>query len=349
MKEAGLTSTLNRLRLPLILGVVLIHCDILDYMDSAEPGLAVFGGFMRVMNVLFGLCVPMFFFISGYFFFRDGLLTRQLYLGKVKSRWHTLIIPYLAWNLIGLAAVGIKSLPPLATHFPQYEGAFSSVWSVLRGFYCQAHVPYPYDFPLWFLRDLIVLVVFAPVISFAFRLLRQYFVAVYAVVIVLLPCLPTIVYSSCFFFVLGATVSIYRIRVAAKYLRPLATTLLYGALVVASFYVSGPLMRLGRCLVGILWLISLSAWLGRTDKGPNKALMPMVFFIYACHGPYSSVVTKGTVMLMTPEDSSLLAFCAYFTVFAVNMAITLSLYAVGRRCFPRVVTVLTGNRNPVLP
>ena len=60
-------------------------------------------------------CIPLFFFISGYLFFRetkDGGGIQKI-LRKMRTRAHSLILPYLLWNLLFFLSIIFSSSPTL--------------------------------------------------------------------------------------------------------------------------------------------------------------------------------------------------------------------------------------------
>lgn len=81
----------------LILGVVMQHCNyILGYPEFVEN----YPGSLRFLRLLvYKICdasVPCFFMISGFLFFNGiGRFTATTYYRKLKSRFHTLFIPYM--------------------------------------------------------------------------------------------------------------------------------------------------------------------------------------------------------------------------------------------------------------
>src|ERR671932_1197046 len=92
-----LSKKIKFLRLPLIIGIVAYHSPTMSvgYAD------AFFQNFMA--NAWGGSCVHFFFILSGFLFFQNFNLSLNSYLEKLKSRFRTLLVPYLFWNLVVLA------------------------------------------------------------------------------------------------------------------------------------------------------------------------------------------------------------------------------------------------------
>lgn len=161
------------LRFPLAAMVVYLHSmnveftpvDILMEWETASFEVAFYDS-MRVLisRVLGHLVVPSFMFISGYLFFIQlDKWNWNIYLRKIRQRIHTLLIPYLLWIIIPVF-INIVWL-----HKPSLIGDYVSsilekgLWHILTD---------PLNAVLWFLRDLIVLVVISPFIYFVLKKIK---------------------------------------------------------------------------------------------------------------------------------------------------------------------------------
>lgn len=71
-----------------------------------------------ISSVLSGIAIPLFFFFSGFLFFKDSEFSLTVYIHKLRSRAKTLLIPYLMWNFIAILNNIVKMLPPLSKFFP---------------------------------------------------------------------------------------------------------------------------------------------------------------------------------------------------------------------------------------
>lgn len=96
--------TIEKLRFLLAALVVLLHCyNLYDYGSGAITFDRSLYDFVRIFFTQ-GVCrvaVPTFFLMSGYLFFKNlEYWNNQEYVKKMKSRFWTLFIPYLLWNLI---------------------------------------------------------------------------------------------------------------------------------------------------------------------------------------------------------------------------------------------------------
>lgn len=110
------SKTINWLRFPLAVAVVLIHISpkidtqSINYSSLSSDDLyALFASLFS--HVITYIAVPCFFLFSGFlFFFKVNRFTRELYFKKLRVRALTLLVPYLLWNLLPiLSNTAIKS------------------------------------------------------------------------------------------------------------------------------------------------------------------------------------------------------------------------------------------------
>lgn len=74
------------LRFPLMVGVVMIHCDISDQLVPELRGQWAQDVMYFFSNIIGRFSVPMFFLISGFLFYRNGTLTHNEYASKLHHR-----------------------------------------------------------------------------------------------------------------------------------------------------------------------------------------------------------------------------------------------------------------------
>lgn len=182
------SKTISFLRLPLIAFVVLVHCDFVsevpELSDSVQyPG---YNYMSEIIHLLFSQsAVLLFFFFSGYLFFiRISDYKSKTYLKKLSNRTRTLLVPYLFWNLIII--VGYLIIQWFAPTFLPGENVAEynakdwlvSLWdaSAVRNY-----SSLPLNQPLWFIRDLMVVVICSPLVYIFIKYLRVFGVLVLGV------------------------------------------------------------------------------------------------------------------------------------------------------------------------
>jgi hypothetical protein len=120
----------------------------------------------------------MFFVISGYLYFLNiNNLSWEAYLSKTNKRFLTILLPYISWNIIALM------LSP--SHLTSL-----SLYDILQGFWGQGKGFFPWNSPLWFLRDLMIVQLLTPLIYIIIKETKYWFVGL-LLLLLFLGVLPT--------------------------------------------------------------------------------------------------------------------------------------------------------------
>ena len=122
------------------------------------------------------IAVPIFFFISGISMFRNYRPNPQ----KLKSRIKALLIPYLIWNIIGLLCAILDTYTPLSNIISGREFFEPTIKNILEGIFL-----YKYNFQFWFLYDLIIFVILAPI--FNIMISKKRLGIIFGVIFLILP------------------------------------------------------------------------------------------------------------------------------------------------------------------
>lgn len=165
-----LSQTITFLRLPLIVAVVFIHTVLADItmggFQLAHEGQFPAHDLLRhiISGEIAQTAVPLFFFISGFLFFRRTDFSAAAYGRKLKRRVRTLLVPYVFWNAaevlkIFLAQTFLPHMISSGSYKPVADYNWSDWLSVFWNFPGS-----PANFPLWFVRDLMVIILFAPAV-----------------------------------------------------------------------------------------------------------------------------------------------------------------------------------------
>lgn len=209
--EAVLREPLNRqngnrvdlLRVLLTVGIVCRHATMTDMAVSTSAFDAIIQGIIWLTEV----CVPLFYVISGYLYFRNAPLDPQprWFLDKYKSRFFSLVIPYLIANVIawGCYYFALKAVPSMVSGF------FGDNWKDPVFVFWTG----PVNMSLWFIRELILVVLVSPLIFLLVRYLHWWGVLALGV---LWAC--KIGPAPLFFFSLGACEGIWKIAPVERWL-----------------------------------------------------------------------------------------------------------------------------------
>lgn len=180
MADSLLSRTIYNLRFPLTVGVVFMHNRMGTVMiQGQELNYNQWPVVRYLMNfaceVLPTICVPLFFFISGFLFFYNADFNESTYKRKLKSRYKSLMIPYLIWNFIGFLILLTQIHPRFIPFFPLLQDFRVDISTFLCSFWViqlpmgTGDFTCPIDGPLWYVRDLIILIVAAPFLYYIIK------------------------------------------------------------------------------------------------------------------------------------------------------------------------------------
>ncbi|WP_454879211.1 acyltransferase family protein [Sphingobacterium detergens] len=360
------SKVIDFLRFPLIVGVVFIHTDFSDIVMAGVKQISFvnYPIFSRIFflfsKVIFEACVPLFFFISGFlFFYKTAGFSREIYLQKLKNRIRSLLVPYIFWNLLIILLLMLAqtflsgSLVSGRNKLITDYNLLDWLWS----FWDTSHVnpltkkTLPINSPFWFIRDLMVVVLFSPLIYILIKKLRAYAVIILGLLWIFNPFfyLPGLSIVSFFFFTAGAYFSIHKmnfVEVLKPMLRALAP--LYILIVAMALYFVGTgwwsYFYCAGVIVGLILAITVSAYFIERGKWHlNPFLTNGSFFIYAYHRLPLVFVIKILFKWLHPRSDGVLLLL-YLACPAIVILLGLLIYSLLRQWLPRFTAVISGGR-----
>lgn len=320
------SSVISALRFPLIIGVVCIHSR--------------YGG-GNLQNLLGGICgklsVPIFLIISGYLFFREGdqEFTKDLWTSKLKRRISSLLVPYLLWNLIGYIIYAIQ----FGFSFADF---FHSFWVI--------DVPgrggsSPIDGPLWYVRNLMIMVVISPIIAYMIKYTKYYLILIMTILwIIQIPPFNKGIGIAFYFFSLGGylRISDYHVENLQRYTKYLIIA--YPVYVVYALLMQSN----SNCwdfqfgiILGIGAIFSLTMHFIKCGYGNGKFtrnLSETSFFIYCLHDLLLQFLKTFFSEILGTGDF------AYISLIVVDIALCLGFFYVLKSISPKVTSLLMGGR-----
>lgn len=361
-REELLSKTISTLRFPLAVGIVFIH----NQMDRIEiQGEVIEFAKWPVVKyavdlfsqVLPRIAVPLFFLFSGYLFFSKFGETFDwaVWKKKLKSRSRTLLVPYLFWNFVGFLILLTQLHPLFIRFFPMYENAHIDISTFLSCFWGFSLVDdiadSPIDGPLWYVRDLMILCLAAPVIHWLIKKLKLPFIMLLGVIwfftLGSYVGLPHMCHQGVFFFPLGAYFAINKInflewthKKRVKWLAYLAPVLLVAD--VALYY--NIWTHQTWILTGMVAAVYFASML--IEKGKlkeNKFLTDANFFVYVLHYLIINKFMKMLVMFLHPSSPAAV-LVLYFGVPVVVILLCLGLYKFLDKYTPPFLGLITGGR-----
>lgn len=225
--------SLDWLRMPLALCVIFIHSfgTLKVNFDNFTSGHWTWTPIYDATRIFLShefpiFAVPAFFLISGFLFFRHlEHWDWPTYGQKLRRRIHTILIPYIGWNLFHYIHLCWPTLMKIAHGTAHWDslwrlskalGGWHMFWT---GSYNNTVVnclgitmvkTAPVLVPLWFLRDLMIVLLFIPILHWLLLHGGRWFLALLGVCFILQVWIPLPGFSTeaTFWFVLGGYFSI---------------------------------------------------------------------------------------------------------------------------------------------
>lgn len=310
-------------------------------------------------NGISRVAVPLFFLISGILFFNNIEQLSDCFV-KQRKRVSTLLIPYILWNIIFVLWYVVVQMVPIAGSFLNADyvdmvfghGALNAVKQLLY---------LPVGFHLWFLRDLIIMVTFAPVLFLLLKSLKwlsPVFVAIFMYALLQVQFFERIDYEIyCLFgvvyFTLGGTISsLSSLEQLDQWLsKPavvIAAVIFFGNAVWQIFGVDfnvwyNFLTALAGCIVvwkGYDWVASHKTF--TSHLSPLTSFLGYSFFIFLFHEPSLNVIKKLGLKILGIHEWSLILLYVVTPFFMAMVCIAIA--TILKRYIPKLYNILTGNR-----
>lgn len=342
-----LSRSIETLRFPLILLIICLHC----YTSTS----AVTRGHDTYFRLIYPISlwmgetgVPAFFFISGLLFF----YSKKSYTQKVKSRFHTLLIPYLFFNGLILClylcsmfmgnSVMImgKNLSDYST--TDYIRAFwdRGVWDHGNGS--------PVLCPFWYIRNLMVLAILSPIIYYIIKYTKLLFPVFFGLLWINAHD-SAYTFQSLTMFSLGAYFPICDknpIEIFDKYRGLFICAFFFLAIMdflhlYVSIPFSLPFHRMSLVANTFLCISFLGEFMYRHHLY-SSFLSKSSFFIFCIHYPF--VTYLRPVFEKTNGFNDIIIVVKYFMSVVCITFLCILIYKLLKRIIPGFVYMITGNR-----
>lgn len=339
------SRSLDFLRYPLAMAVLVVHLcnehsEAMQYAPLLRRATSSFIG---------GQSVPIYFFIAGYVFFLNTDLGKKEYRRKLRNRFHSLLVPYLSWNLLAYAVATLACGDGTAGAGSFFAGLGKALAGSTGG-----EVSYPADIPMWFVRALIVMAIISPLIKWLLSRAGVWWV-VLAGIVWANPYTRYIsswqLASATFFFSWGAWMSLNRRDMMAEFRRMRTPSLVLYLTAATTCYVcydSYSLVFAACKIVAIVagLPVAYNAAAGCVAKGLFAGLArlaPAAFFVYCSHMILLRPAADFMCRLLHPHDAATAVAFYALTGFATAALSTCAFFAM-RRYTPRLLAPLTGGR-----
>lgn len=350
-----LSQMITRLRLPLTVLVIFVHTDVAAFDDKSNILLSYCYNYIAdIVSFVASLAVPSFFVISGYLFFRNiEVLSSSIIISKFRSRFHSLVVPFMFWNLIVLVWTLFidfyKHRDTLTTSF------FLDNYNLYNIFVSSKDSGTPIYMIMWYVRDLIALTLLSPLFYYAIKYFKVFFVAFVMFLFVYDGgYVSWLGYLSIAFFSLGAYVGIKKVNVIAIFsnkciMASYSIVLFIGLMLYPLQLLPVECVRILKVLSVVYIFYVAYIFVKRGTKICQMASSAS-FFIYCTHilqpankitiHAFSTFALSNTIG-MIPYIGGILA---YFLSPFCTYALCLALYVLLLRLFPKFVGVISGSR-----
>lgn len=347
------SDIINLLRFPLIVGILFIHTIIIPFEDALNSGYLLLGNSEHLFSIILPtFCVPLFFIFSGYLFFANiTRFTFKSYVKKLKGRIHSLLIPYLFWNivvilcylLINYTTGGYEN--PMTYSIVDFIDCF---WAGFGGF--------PIAYQLWYVRDLMIMILLTPIFYLLIKYLKWGAIVVYLLAMIFKLGIPKII--PILYFGIGTYLGI-----ANKSISSISKRLFYYCCFIAItslllLYCYGikeiPLIQTLFVLsVSIVVIHCGNIYLARKSVLATKImrLSDDSFFIYVYHG-FPIAITCSTVVLIISKlfgsqyslVSDIIFTISFFIIPFIIAFLGIIIHRFLKLRFPRFTKIISGGR-----
>ncbi len=225
-------------------------------------------------------------------------------------------------------------------------GVHSQNW--LGGF---AGFSAPIDLPLWYLRDLIVLVLLAPAIWFLINKTKGWVLMLLLIAYIsrIWFIIPGFGITGLFFFSIGAFLGMRQIDItkmaANKFGWVLIPTIFLAAMAVyfrGTYTVIGQNIMPFYVITAVISALFIAGRLVKRGCQPNSFLVKSCFFVFACHEVIVWDIAK--IIVEKAFRSDFVWPLQYVMMVVIILFICLSLYYIILKYFPGLSKVLAGNK-----
>lgn len=334
------SRAIDVMRFPLAVMVVAIHtyfCEALKAPGNVDvPFTGVWAHELITFFsiVLTDAAVPAFFVMSGYLFFvkTDPNSTEKYdwggHLQKMERKCLTLLVPYLVWNIVSAV------IEPSMWHKPISE--------LLTGLWIG-----PWNGPLWFMRELFVMMLFAPFFEWCIKSLKWLFPLllwfVYASKCLGDNIISGLSYASLAFFAVGGYLGMWqkefiaplrrnRILIIGLYLimmiARITTMHLWRDIIVGTTTVSSFVDMFYIIATIPAWFV-VASYIGERTQHLYvwRLLASSSFVVFAMHRLFNSKISGvGLLLLGKPEISGFEAVALYFATIMITVAVCFVAY-----------------------
>lgn len=361
-----LSTAIMRARFPLTVLVVMIHTNIAAGVISKGVEYSIDSYLAKYIISLFShsigqLAVPTFYIISGYLFAFKIVELSDFKIGIIK-RFRSVFLPYMVWNTIAMITILLPRMPFLRTYFPNLSDEQIDFGIILKGYWDNSFgfdvdkgtVAAPWDMPLWYVRDLMVMFLITPILFWLHKVTKYVGLLIVFLIYMFVPSsilMTGFSLTALMFYTLGIYIAKenwgrYFDVIRRKWL--MVVILCFCILTIIETYSIFPYYNSVYkiiCSILILLMLCNSDKINEECSHLTKYLAGSSFFIFASHTIFNGYVTK--LILLVLHFPLHLNFCMTLFLYLSSITVTIVLALVSYELIRRNVYMsvfLTGGR-----
>ena len=342
-----LSRSIETLRFPLILLIICLHCY--TSTNAVTRGHDIYFRLIYPFSLWLGETgVPTFFFISGLLFF----YSKKTYTQKIKSRFRTLLIPYLFFNGLILCVFLCSMFLGNPVIIVGKDLADYSLIDYIRAFWDRGVWDHgngsPILCPLWYIRNLMVLAILSPIIYYIVKYTRLSFPVFFGLLWINAHD-SAYTLQSLTLFSLGAYFPICDknpIDIFEKYKAFFVCAFLFLAIMdflhlFVSIPFALPFHRLSLVTNTFIFISFIGGYMYRHHLY-SSFLSKSAFFVFCIHYPFATNMRPFFERISGVND--IILVIAYFlSVICITM-LCVFVYKLVKGVLPGFVSIITGNR-----
>lgn len=335
--DRTLSQTFDVLRFPLAVLVVYLHIVPMPtpetWIDTTacSVDMSIYHYCVLSVSLIARAAVPLFFFMSAYLLGKGcQTISTSQYINRMKRRFFSLVVPYVIWNVVAWAYLKflVKDEMPFANIFIA-----------------------PANFPLWFLRNLIVLNLLYPLFVYAAKYSKIYgVIAVFVLYIgsAMFGWIDENSITSAFYFYIGIwaglrNFSISQINVPFRVALCAVCVAVWLGYILLFPNVSNVHWILMTLMMAVGVLIATYELVRRYDIRPIALLATGSYFIYLTHKVGATFVAKKFFFFL-PIESYYSQMVVFLVAPLITTAICIGMYKLLHITMPSVARIVNGGK-----
>ena len=322
-----------------MIGILFIHSKFINSRWGEDFGSSLYSYVSVSVQYLISeqitrICVPLFFMISGYFFYYKFDGTLKSYYIQLQKRFKSTLIPYFVWSLSWYIIYNLTKL-----NFLDFSDLLNSLIN-----------PIPYQF--WFLKILIFCSIVSPVFFFLIKKLPKITILILLIFYLIdISSFKSEIYGFGFFY-LGTYLRYFKVELNKKLITTLISiyllTIISGLILFIlqdNEYLLYRIISHKISILSGLLLVIYYIFKGITnDRFFKNSILSMdsgfLFFLFAAHEPLLSFLKKIWIQLFS-YSYNLFAF--FFLPILLFISIK-CVYIFLKKIIPQILCFYTGNR-----